>query len=265
MALLGPQRTAPLLLAAAAIAIGCGSAASPPGGKGEGFAGVRAAVVHGAARDFAVGTGVGGPRYEACVLGRLRAALDRPTLVRLVQVYRRPGGQQFAAQALNDLALPLGARCGHRFYVPELVEASRGLAKGRLAGAAVRQLGVAYGPFLGVRCRRANRIGCDRVGIDVVLRRPASRVVAAVGARRLPLRTPGMHSGVVRHDWVGTFSHAGIGRPGSPFQPADGRRVRAFWAGYPPIYVTVGLRVRYADGQRAAAVFPRVFLSSGWG
>lgn len=284
MALLRLHKSALLLVVATGLtAVGCGSASthgdSTRNGQesassrqpalsvreGDDFEDIRAEVIHGAAKDFAEGTGIGGPRYEECLLGQLRRVLDRSTLIRLIQVYRRPGGQQFAAQALNDLALPLGARCGHRFYVPELVEASRGLAKGKLAGGAVRKLGVTYGPYLGVRCRRANRIGCDRVGVDVVFNHAASRVIAVMDGRRLRLRTPGMHSGVSRYDWVGTLSQAGIGRPGSLFRPRDNHRARGFWAGYPPIYVSIELRVRYANGRRAAARFPHVFLSPGWG
>lgn len=284
MALLRMRKSVLLLVVATGlIAVGCGSASTDGDStrngqesvgshqsalsvrEGEGFEGIRAAVIHGAARDFAEGTGIGGPKYEECLLGQLRRVLDRSTLIRLIQVYRRPGGQQFAAQALNDLASPLGTRCGHRFYVPELVEASRGLAKGKLAGGAVRKLGVTYGPYLGVRCRRANRIGCDRVGIDVVFNHAASRVIAVMGGRRLHLRTPGMHNGVPRYDWVGTLSQVGIGRPGSFFRPRGDHRARGFWAGYPPIYVSVELQVRYANGRRATVLFPRVFLSPGWG
>src|SRR3954454_25350957 len=65
--------------------------------------GVRAAVLRGATEDFAQGTGIGGPEFESCVMARLRTALDGRTLARLIGVYGRPGGQQFAAQALNAL------------------------------------------------------------------------------------------------------------------------------------------------------------------
>ena len=68
-------------------------AATPPTGRAFRFRRLRAAVVRGARRDFAIGTGVGGRRYESCVLGRLREALDRRTLTRLVAVYRRPDGR----------------------------------------------------------------------------------------------------------------------------------------------------------------------------
>lgn len=229
------------------------------------FERVRGAVLRGAAKDFAQGTGIGGPAFESCVRGLLGKALDRPTIARLVQVYRRPDGQQFAAQALNALASPLGAKCGHRPYVPELVEASRGLREGKSTGLAVRALGVAYGPYLGVRCRRAGRIGCNRVGIDIVLSAAATSVTAVVGARHLQLHTPGMHSGVRYRDWVGTFARAGMDRPASPFHVRSYGRAHAVWAGSPATYVPVELQVEFADGRTARAQFPGVFLSPGWG
>lgn len=110
---------------------GCGTAAGPAPASGAGFGRLRDAVVRGAGRDFAEGTGIGGPAFEACVRRLLREALDRGTIRRLVRIYRMPDGQPHAAQALNGLAAPLAARCGHRTYVPELVEASRGLRGGR--------------------------------------------------------------------------------------------------------------------------------------
>lgn len=275
-----------LLVAAVAMAItlpGCGSTATDgsPSKTGQGvarleralaakeradyFERVRTAVVNGARRDFAQGTGIGGPAYATCVRGLLREALDRVTITRLVQVYRRPGGQQFAAQGLNALASPLGAKCGHRYYVPELVEASRGLREGDLTGAAGGKLGVTYGPYLGVRCGRSNRRRCDSVGIDVVFGHAAVGVVAVIGGRRLRLRTPGLHNGVRYRDWVGTFSEVGLERPGSPFYLWKGIRPRRFWAGNPAVYLPVGLQVRFASGRRADAILPKVFLSPGWG
>ncbi len=225
---------------------------------------LREAIVRGEARDYASGTRVGGPAFQACLKGSLRAALDAPTLARLVQVYRRPDGQPFSAQALNALAGPLGAGCGHRAYVPEMINASQALAAGALTGASVGRLGVAYGPYLGVRCLRAGRIGCDRVGIDIVFSRAARSVVAVLDGRHLPLHTPGMHTGVRRHDWVGTLDNAGMTTRGSPFWIGD-TYGPGKWAGYPAVYVPIEFRVAYADGRRARARFGKVFLSPGWG
>jgi hypothetical protein len=126
-------------------------------------------------------------------------------------------------------------------------------------------LGVAYGPYLGVRCRRADHIGCDRVGIDVVFSAAVARVVAVVGNHRLRLNTPGMHNGVRYRDWVGTFTNAGMDRPGSPFHVRGYGRADSVWAGSPPVYVPVELRVAYAGGRSTSALFPGIFLSPGWG
>jgi hypothetical protein len=278
-----PLLVAAILGASLVTASGCGSASTEADSTSAGAAAVglkreagereragyfkrlRDAVLRGAARDFALGSGIGGPAFESCVRGLMREALDRPTIIRLVLVYRRPHGQQFAAQALNGLAAPLAASCGHRTYVPELVEASRGLRAGRPTGAAVRTLGVTYGPYLGVRCWQADHIGCETVGIDVVFSAAATRVVAMIGDRRLRLHTPGMHSGAPYRDWVGTLTAAGMSRPASPLHVRGYGRGDGIWAGNPPVYVPVELRVRFADGRSAAALFPAVFLSPGWG
>src|ERR1700761_2371922 len=102
------------------------------------FAQVRAAVVRGAARDFAAGTGIGGPDFAACVEHQLREALDSPTITDLAAVYRRPGGPGYAAQTLNAIASPLAAKCGHCTWVPELVDGARRLSFTRPNGAAGR-------------------------------------------------------------------------------------------------------------------------------
>ena len=217
------------------------------------FAQVRAAVVRGAARDFAAGTGIGGPDFAVCVEHQLREALDAPTITDLAAVYRRPGGPGYAAQTLNAIASPLAAKCGHCTWVPELVEAARGLSFTRPTGAAARHLGVTYGPFLGLRCSHpVARADCERIGIDVVFRRAAVRVVAVAGDQRIALRTPGEHDGVRRHDWVGTFTASGIA-PGS----YDG--------GVNLIHVPVELHVTFANGRHAQALFPKALLAPGWG
>ena len=207
----------PVVLAALLVAGGPGSAASGSGNSARAayFDHVRDAVVRGAGRDFSAGTGIGGPDFEACVKGLLREALDAATITDLAAIYRRPGGSAYAAQTLNAIASPLAARCGHRFWVPELVDAAHGLSFTRPTGAAARHLGVTYGPFLGLRCSHpVAKADCERIGIDVVFRRAATRVVAVAGDQRILLRTPGQHDGVRRHDWVGTFTEAGIA-PGS--------------------------------------------------
>jgi hypothetical protein len=214
---------------------------------------VRDAVVRGAAADFAHGTGIGGRPFEACVKGLLREKLDGPTIANLVAVYRRPSGTAYAAQALNALAAPLAAACGHRSWVPELVEAARGLRSAGPIGAAIRKLGVTYGPYLGKRCRHHGYRGCELIGIDIVFGHAATRVVAIAGDQRISLRTPGRHNGIRYRDWVGNFTHAGLSRRGPDHGAAD------------LVYVGVEVRVHFADGRRVHALFPHVLVSSGWG
>lgn len=253
----------PLLGTIAALLVGCGGGSapsSPPTRAGSGqerrvtyFERVRDAVVRGAATDFARGTGIGGPSFEECVRGRLRRTLDGPTIANLVAVFRRPYGTAYAAQALNALVAPSAAACGHRSWVPELVEAARGLRSAAPIGAAIAKLGVTYGPYLGMRCRRVGYGRCARVGIDVVLGHAASTVVATIGAAQtIRLRTPGRHNRVRRRDWVGTFT-----RPELP--PRRHHQDQAL------VYVPIELRVHFADGRRAHALFPHVLVSSGWG
>jgi hypothetical protein len=245
----------PVAVAAFLVAGGPGSAASGSGSSARAayFAHVRAAVVRGAARDFAAGTGIGGPDFAACVVHQLREALDAPTITDLAAVYRRSGGSADAAQVLNAIASPLAARCGHRTWVPEMIEAAHGLSLTRPTGAAARHLGVTYGPYLGLRCSHpVSKAACEGIGIDVVFHRPAIRVVAVAGDQRIALRTPGEHDGVRRRDWVGTFTESGLA-PGS------------YDSGVNVIRVPVELRVIFAGGRHAHALFPQALLAPGWG
>jgi hypothetical protein len=243
-----------LLLAAALLFAGGSESAVSRRAAPSYFERVRAAVVHGAARDFADGTGVGGPAYASCVESGLGRALDPPTIGSLATVYRRPGGSAYAAQVLNALALPAATRCGHRYWVPELTSAAQGLASSHDTGAAVRALGISYGPYLGIRCYRSGARHCARVGIDVVFRRPATSVVAYVGLQHVRLVTPGQHNGITNHDWVGTFTHAHFIPRGRRFNIDD-----------EPFYVAVELRVTFAGGRHAHALLPRVMVAPGWG
>lgn len=130
------------------------------------------------------------------------------------------------------------------------------------AGRSEARLAVTYGPYLGVRCRQPNVTRCDRVGIDVVLKERAIGVSASIGGRRLPLRTPGLHSGVRGMDWVGDLAPAGLARKGSPLYlgAAEGH-----WAGDPPVYVPIRITATYGDGSRRSTTFSRVPLRPGWG
>ncbi|MBS1887430.1 MAG: hypothetical protein JSU06_09600 [Actinobacteria bacterium] len=248
--------TTPALLAAmlamtAALA-GCGSgsdASSPrraTAARVPTLEQIRDAVVRGAGRDFALGTGIGGAAFEDCVKAGLRESLDAPTVRGLVAIHRGPYGNASAAQALNALAAPRAGKCGHRYWVPELVAAARGL---RTAAAGPGPLAITYGPYMGMRCRHLPYRRCRRVGIDVVFGRPARSVLATAGRQTIRLRTPGLHTGVPRRDWVGTFTGAALPR---------GPEHRY-------VHIAVELRVSFADGRRVRAVLPNVLVSPGWG
>jgi hypothetical protein len=244
----------PIVVAAfLATSAGGSGLTAPPSGRAAYFDHVRDSVVQGAGRDFAEGTGIGGPDYAACVKDELGGVLDPPTISSLATVYRRPGNSAYVAQILNAIAGPLATRCGHRYWVPELTGAAGGFSFSHDTGVAVRTLGVSYGPFLGVRCHRPGTRHCGRVGIDVVFRRPAAGVVAYIGGQKTRLVTPGLHSGVTNHDWVGTFTHARFVPRGS------------FNIDNEPFYVAVELRVIFADGRHAHALFPRALVAPGWG
>jgi hypothetical protein len=266
---------ASLSLLAVLVAISCGSSGPGPRVAHEPAKAVptdyqvmRDKVVLGLARDFRASTHAGPARYGLCMRLGVRRALTQEQLDRLVAVYRRPDGQQFAAQALNALAAPIGAECGGAKYVPELIDAAAALGDryplSRL-GIAARRLGLTYGPYLGVTCRKAGSTRCDSIGVDLVLRRDARAVTAWVAGRRLVFHTPGLHSGEAGRDWVGYLDRVGLGRPGSRFHiPANGRNPGA-WAGSPAVYLPVRLEISYPDETTVTGSLPNAFLSPGWG
>jgi hypothetical protein len=93
---------------------------------------LRRAVLRGVGRDYLGGTQVGPPSFGLCLQHGMRSLLHERNLRALALVYRRPGGQQLTAQALTDLAAPVGARCGGRRFLPMLIEASMAFRTGRL-------------------------------------------------------------------------------------------------------------------------------------
>lgn len=248
-------------------ALGSSPAATfpPVAGRTVGFRVLRRAILKGVAADFRAGTGAGPPGFEQCLMPKLRRVLDDGALASLVAVYRRRAGQQFAAQALNQLAGPPAAACGGSRFVPEMIAASEALRLGHPAGHARSRLQVSYGPYLGVRCRRPNSTRCERVGLDVVLKRRARSVTASIAERTISLVTPGLHSGVRGEDWVGSFAHVGFGQADSPFRIRGNGRAPGIWAGYPPVYVPVRISVTYRGGRHVSSTFGHVFLSPGWG
>ncbi|MET0557716.1 MAG: hypothetical protein ABW065_03470 [Solirubrobacterales bacterium] len=230
---------------------------------------MRDKVVLGLAKAFRASTPAGPARFGLCVRLGMRRVLTPTQLDRLLAIHHRPGGQQLAAQALNALAAPIGASCGGARYVPELVAAAEALdgdyPLSRL-GLAARRLGVTYGPYLGISCRRPGSTDCDRVGVDVVLHRDARSVSVSLGGRRLILRTPGLHTGRAGRDWVGYLDRAGLERPDSPFFVPTHDQGAPGWAGSrSAVYLPVRLKITYPDETTAAGTLPHVLLSPGWG
>jgi hypothetical protein len=229
---------------------------------------LRDKILRGVATDYNAGSGVGPRRFGFCLRLGLRRALTGAELDRLAAVYRRPSGRQLVAQALNRVAAPVGDSCGGRRFVPEMLAASSGFAKVDLRELRSRRPGLVYGPYLGVACPRANSTGCARVGFDLVLRRRAVAVAASVAGRSIHLISPGPvphDAGDRGRDWGGYLDHVGLGRKGSPFRIPPSGRARGVWAGRPALYLPVRVVATYPDGRRAAFVFPRVFLSPGFG
>jgi hypothetical protein len=229
---------------------------------------LRDKVVTGVGEDFRTGTHAGPKGFGLCIRLGMRRALDRTTLQRLLSVSRRPGGTAYAAQALNDLAVPIGDACGGRQFVPELIHAAAALRGARIVDSRAHRLGLEYGPYIGVSCPRANNISCDRIGLDLVLRRQARSVSAEVAGRRIRLVTPGPvphDAGAVGRDWGGFLDHVGLQREGSPFYVQPIGRGAARWGGQPPVYLPVRIRITYPGGRRETLAIPPVFLSPGFG
>jgi hypothetical protein len=56
-----------------------------------------------------------------------------------------------------------------------------------------------------------------------------------------------------------------MNRPASPFHIPGDAGTAGVWAGSPPLYVPVELRVKFAGGRSAGGLLPKVFVSPGWG
>jgi hypothetical protein len=250
-------RTVALLaVALTLLLLGCGgseeatTAPKPPNAGPQSEEVLRSKVVTGVGEDFRGGTRAGPKGYGICIRVGIGRALDRPTLRRLLIVSRRPGGSAFAAQALNAIAVPIGDACGGRRFVPELVHAAAALRGARLVDSPAHRVGLEYGPYIGISCPRPSRRACDRIGIDLVLRRQARSVAAIVAGRRVQLVTPGPvphDAGAVGRDWGGFLANAGVRRGGSS------------------AHLPVRVAIVYPGGRRETLRMPPVRVSPGFG
>ena len=111
-------------------------------------------------------------------------------------------------------------------------------------------------PYLGVSCRLANSIRCERVGLAVWLHRRADAVRAEIAGRRLRLDDP---TSAPEPMYTGFLRHAGLadGPLRVPFS-ARGR-----WYGEGSVTVHVRIWVRTRGRTRTTVVSVR--LRPGWG
>ena len=112
-------------------------------------------------------------------------------------------------------------------------------------------------PYVGVSCRRANSIACNRVGVAVWLKRPAVGVTATIEGRRLRLRPPRSREGW----WEGFLQPAGMLDGALRVTPDRGRY---YWQGTHPrdVHVVVAITRAIADTDRTSVT---VSLRPGWG
>jgi hypothetical protein len=113
------------------------------------------------------------------------------------------------------------------------------------------------GPYVGVSCRKANSIACDRVGLAVWLAQPAARVGATISGQRVRLHRPRARGGW----WEGFLQPAGLLDGALRVTPDRGRY---FWQGSHPRSAHVAVTITRASGttDRTSVTVP---LRPGWG
>lgn len=120
-------------------------------------------------------------------------------------------------------------------------------------------------PYLGVSCRQANSIVCDRVGLAVYTLPNARAVRATIAGRRMELTDDpafvGPHQRGQPRMFVGFLHHAGLRHGPLAVQVENGRNR---WTGVHPVHTKLSLTITLADGSRETTT-TRVILRSGWG
>jgi len=114
-------------------------------------------------------------------------------------------------------------------------------------------------PYVGVACRTANSIACDRVGLAVWLRRPAARVTATINGRHIRLRLA--NPAHPESGWQGFLQPAGLLDGPLRVTPDRGRY---YWQGTHPRDAHVVVTVTRAGGG-IDRMSVRVPLRAGWG
>jgi hypothetical protein len=118
-------------------------------------------------------------------------------------------------------------------------------------------------PYMGVSCQVSNSFACDRVGLAVWLREPATRVRAAIADREFELDDPGWSGPAVdgqRRMFAGFLQPAGLIDGPLRITPDDGPDR---WIGRKPVSAPVKLWIR--DGSTTTTTSLQVQLSPGWG
>ena len=105
------------------------------------------------------------------------------------------------------------------------------------------RLSAAALPYLGVACGVANVISCNRVGVGVRLRQPATLITVQLAGRTVTLSPPSDRGSDV---WLGYLDDAGLGHGPLAVKARGGH-----WYGEPPVTARVVLTAFFADGTIA--------------
>lgn len=135
-----------------------------------------------------------------------------------------------------------------------------GSGAGSTEGTAAEDSAAVKRIYLGVDCLQANSVSCDRVGVAVELREPASRMSVIIAGRRVPLHPGGCLQADGGRNFCGSLDPAGLGGDGTLAVASEGGR----WLGSPAVRVPVRISVQPSVGQ-AYEVTRTVRLSPGFG
>jgi hypothetical protein len=115
---------------------------------------------------------------------------------------------------------------------------------------------------MGVACPKPNSIACDRVGLAVWLAKPALRLDAAIGRRKVSMKSPGDFVTGRGTGWEGFLQPAGL--DGGALDVETESETGDRWIGRRPLFATVRLTAHYRGGRFASRTL-RVELAPGWG
>ncbi len=201
----------------------------------------------------------------AAILDRVSAPLGvfRTGVVGQARRRQRRRERRLAAIAILTVAILAAV-----ILAPSATRQPRGSAAARAFGhgaalvAAARVL--SQTPYLGVSCPPVgNSIACDRVGLAINLRRPATAVTASVAGWLLPLTDRGdvpAVRGLPRTEFDGFLQPAGIVHHLHVI-PDGGPN---FWYGSKQPQVDIRLLINYGHADLVTTE-TTVVLSTGWG